>query len=186
MTFCFLDARLPCQVYWDLKKNGKEKKESCIIKLQKSGFAAGVGRCWFDNTMPMHLFMSGSICVGLSMCVLSMWQVCEEGAPLSTHSLVLSYVWVTARATFEIIFIGLFKCTLFFPLILQISYFKWLKKPRSVLLDFLFPSPQFFSCWNLPITFKTYIGLFCSTGDIIKALNPLMREMCTAWRLLQY
>lgn len=62
----------------------------------------------------------------------------------------------------------------------------WRGQDQSI-ISFCLPFPQFFfSCWNLPITFEAYIGLFCSTGDIIKALNPLMREMCAAWRLLQY
>jgi len=49
-----------------------------------------------------------------------------------------------------------------------------------LLLGFAFPSPSFSPVETCQSLFKAYIGLFCSMGDIIKALNPLMREMCAA------
>lgn len=137
MTFCFLDVRLPCQVYWNLME-----KKCCIMRLQKGGFAAGVGICWFDNTQCICTCLSESFCVRLSFCVFSMLQVCDGRVPMSIHSRSFTFLWVTTRSTFEIFFINLLIPTCFFPVILQIFFFEWLEKPRPVLLGF--PFPQFF------------------------------------------
>lgn len=81
MTFCFLDVRLPCQVYWNLRE-----KKCCIMRLQKGGFAAGVGRCWFDNTPCICTCLLESFCVRLSFCGFSMLQVCDGKVPMYTRS----------------------------------------------------------------------------------------------------